>query len=274
MSGKDLYSTFYQKHRDNYGRKFAIFVAVSFHIAAIAGMWLFSHPSKPKQNLLKATPVTLASNPNRSSGKKSKAPTAGRQRRSKPKKTTTRKPKPVVKKPPPKKTPTDVGTRTEKKPKTKPKPVVEQAEKENPTGPDKTPAEQPVEPKEDRTIPIAKGGFGGLKDSGISFEMGSTSNKVDVKDYEFVSYFRLVHDKIARRWSRGGLVGGTAVIRFEIHRDGSIKKPEIIESAGKPYLDNPAKMAVVGADLPPLPQGIREDILIVDINFHYHNQRR
>lgn len=268
-----MYNQFYHKHRETYGRRLAIILAVGFHAAALGGMWLFSQPKKPKPQMLTATPVTLASNPNRASGKKSKAPTAGRQRPSKPKpkKTTVR--KPAAKKPPPKKTPTDIGTKREKAPKPKPKPKAPVAEVEQPSESEKEAPSPPVKQEEDRTIPIAKGGLGGVNDSGISFEMGSPNAKVDVKDFEFVSYFRLVHDKIARRWSRGGLVGGIAVIRFEIHRDGSIKAPQILKSAGKPYLDNPAKMAVVGADLPPLPQGIREDMLIVDINFHYHDPK-
>jgi len=274
MDPKDLYSHFFNHKRDHYGRTLAITLAVGFHVAALAGLWAFSQPSKPKNKLMLATPVTLSANPNRASGKKSKAPVAGRQKTNQPK------PKPQEKKPVAKKTPVkkpdEVGTRTDQKKKAKPKPAPE-----DPTPKDVKPTEQPKETpaepappqEEDRTIPIAKGGFGGVTDSGISFEMGSPNAKVDVKDFEFLSYFRQVHEAIARRWSRGGLTGGITTIRFEIHRDGSIKNPTIIQSAGKAYLDNPAKLAVIGADLPPLPQGVREDVLEIDINFHYQDQK-
>ena len=271
MSKKVVHSHFTSSRQENYGRRFAIFVSVALHLGTIAGLWLFSQDPKPKPQLLSATPVTLATNPNRSSGKKSKAPVAGRKKSSKPKS----KPpvKKNVKKPEPKKSTNEVGLNREKKPPVKTPPPPEETKPTSSKSLDKSPPDEPVEPEDDRTIPIARGGFGGTKDSGISFEMGSPNPNIDVKDYEFASYFRLVHDQISRRWSRGGLTGGVTTIRFHIHRNGKITDAEIIHSAGQAYLDNPAKFAVIGADLPPLPQGIREDLLIVNINFHYYNPK-
>jgi len=270
MSRKVVYSHFTSSKQELYGRRFAITLSIALHFGGLLGIWIFSQDAKPKPQLLSATPVTLATNPNRSSGKKSKAPVAGRKRSSKPK------PKPPAKKvtkPKVKKSPNEIGLNREKK---KPAKTPPPEEKSKPTASkslDKSPPDEPVEPEDDRTIPIARGGFGGTKESGISFEMGSPNPNIDVKDYEFASYFRLVHDQISRRWSRGGLTGGVTTVRFHIHRDGKITNAEVIQSAGQTYLDNPAKLAVIGAELPPLPQGIREDLLIVNINFHYYTPK-
>jgi TonB family protein len=181
-------------------------------------------------------------------------------------------------KPKPKLAKNEIGTKKkEDKPKPKPKkqepqPVAQTAKK---TVEEPAPAKPTPPPKEDDTRAAkARGGFGGDADSGLSLELGNPDEPLTIlEDLEFQSYFENLMRQTQQRWSIGGLQGGIAIIRVEIGRDGSILGAETVQSAGKTFLDSAAKRAVLGMELPPLPQGYRGQKLIVNLRFNYRKDR-
>lgn len=267
---------YYQKDHSQYGLRTGIIASVVIHIVAFAGLWWASHAAEERFKPRPAISVKLAGKPNPASGKKSKAPVAGKQRR-------TQKTKPKPKKTPPKKKttpkkrpaakPSDVGLNREKKAKKTPakKPAADT------NAPDKSRAKETAKPKpepdppEDKA-PVARGGFGGDDKSGLSFEVGN-SEEVDDADMEWQAYYRNVYTQVSRGWSRGSVVAGVTRVRFYIQKDGAIVQVQVVKSSGRSFLDSRSKRAVKRVSgLPPLPQGFQGDRLIINIDFDYTNQ--
>ena len=270
MSILDPYLRYYRDgNRADFGRRPAMVVSVSLHLAVVLAMVWFSqsHAEPPKP--LNAMPVALVQRSEvNTRGKKRKAPVQGRERqRTKP---TEQPPKPTPALKPDVKTGGEIGL---KKDRVKPQPKKDvSSQAEQPVLRQPKPEVTPPKPV-DTAIPIGSGGLGGEDEAGLSLEVGNPDQQIDVKDVEFLSYFRLIHAQIGRRWTKGSLTGGVTTVRFHIARDGSISNVSVTRSAGKPYLDGPAKRAVMGAELPPLPQGLKEDELVININFHYGTTR-
>lgn len=116
---------------------------------------------------------------------------------------------------------------------------------------------------------VKTGGTGGAADTGISFQMGGGQEGMRVEDLPYLAYLQSVQGELAQRWARTGLSGGVTTVTFRINRDGSIEDAEVSESSGKRHLDGPALRAVLGARLPPLPQGCQDDYLVLHYRFHY-----
>lgn len=259
---------------DNWREGLAL--SLVLHIAIFGGLFWLSYEGEDTRRLPPASiNVGLAQRPNTSAGgKKSDAPTAGKV--SKPKPTVTKEqPKPKAK-PKPKPAKNEVGTKKKEdkpKPKKEPEPVAETAsktvEKPTPAPPKVTPP-----PEDDTRSAKARGGFGGEEDSGLSLELGNPDEPLTVlEDLEFQSYFENLMRQLQQRWSIGGMSGGIAIVRVQIGRDGSIQGADVVESAGKNFLDSAAKRAVLGMELPPLPQGYRGEKLIVNLRFNYRKDR-
>jgi TonB family protein len=268
MTGIQTFGSHASNRAENLGRRAGIAVSLIMHGAAIAAMLFFSLPEKPRRQPPPSTAVTLAVRPDNSGfGKTRKAPVAGR-KRSKPAPSQT-KVEPKREQPKPKPANREVGLNREQPKRTETPPREEKISSEpEPKRPEPRRPEPPPERPQDPKLPIARGGIGGEEESGISLDMGQAQQEM-LKDGEFLSYMRLMYSQIARRWTRGSLTGGVATIRFQVDRDGSISEVTVLQSAGESFLDGPAKRAVMGAELPPLPQGFREDALIVNVNFHY-----
>ncbi len=235
------------------GFKFAVTLSVAVHVLAIGGMiaggLIKGRKEKP---LMQVLSVGLA-DPQMAQlgGKERKAPAVMRKvEKQQPK------PKEVTKKAPPKIEPTkdQIGLNRDKKP-VKEKEPAASIEKPQPT----------IEQPKKRTN---VGGTGGSEESGVAFDLSSDRPNLD-QNVEFIEYYRLVLGEVGRRWTKGGLDGGSTAITFEILRDGAIQHVEISESSGRAFLDGPAKRAVLGARLPPLPQGYKDDRLIFTIRFRY-----
>jgi protein TonB len=89
---------------------------------------------------------------------------------------------------------------------------------------------------------------------------GAPSNiLLDVSNFPFTYYLRQLQNKITEKWTppRGASVGGeTAIVLFEIDREGQIKEPSVERSSGNAIYDQSAVRAVLEASpFPPLPQG-------------------
>jgi TonB family protein len=100
---------------------------------------------------------------------------------------------------------------------------------------------------------------------------GGTS--IDVGDFPFDYYLRMVQAKIAERWAppRPAARGGErAIIMFEIGRDGSIKMPILEKSSGLSPYDQSALRAVAEASpFPPLPPEFKAPSLRVHFGFEF-----
>ncbi len=256
----------------NYGRKAGVILSLLFHAVAIGGVIWASVANRPDRPPPNAMTVKLGGPPKMElSGEARKAPVAGVSRK-KPTPAPKAKPKPVKKAPPKRATPkkNEIGlNRDKKKPEKKPAPTP--APEETPSrSTDPTPPKAEPEP-EDKAA-IARGGFGD-NGAGITMQVGDGSENVEKDDLEFINYYKTVLAEVSKQWVKTGLEGGTARIRFYIDREGRVSNMEVVQSAGRSFLDGPAKRAILASEFPPLPHGYRGDKLIFNINFQYGAQK-
>jgi len=257
----------------DYGRKTATWISITVHVLALSGMvWMGMAGESRRDDFGKAVPVKLGGPKNMNmGGSKRKAPVAGATAE-KPKPRQTRKtppkeqpkPKPQPKKPKEKVVPT--GSKQARKPpppdpEPEPAPVAENVRE----GADDPTPTQPVAEKSNRARGNVREGTG----SGVALELGDGSEVEDVDDLRFRSYLLAIHGAVATRWIKNSPVSGLTRIEFTILRDGSIEDVRIADSSGFAFLDNQAKRAVMGAELPPLPQGYERDRLLIAMNFNY-----
>ena len=247
------YLKHYSRGKDDFGFFLALSVSLILHFGLI-GIAYWASKGPKRHPLPTAITVSLASSlPSSRGGKQTKAPVI----RATPKKAVAKKKKKDVPKPK-KKTPKKdnrVGLKTRETTKKKYEPEKQET------------ADSGVE----RNRPT--GGAGGAEDNGIAFELGHRgAQDLNLQEAKFQGYYRTILDEVDRRWAKGNLTGGTATISFKVAKDGAVSRVEVSVSSGLAYLDGPAERAVLGARLPPLPQGFGEEELIVTINFRYGPQ--
>jgi TonB family protein len=95
---------------------------------------------------------------------------------------------------------------------------------------------------------------------------------VDASDFPFTYYLRQLHAKVSEQWRRPPLATAeqkSAVIYFEIDRDGQIRgEPRIKQSSGNELYDQAALRAVVSSiPFPPLPREFPGQYLQVNFGF-------
>jgi protein TonB len=88
----------------------------------------------------------------------------------------------------------------------------------------------------------------------------------------FGAYADRVIQLVSDKWQTGGLGGlhsaPTAIITFDILRDGSIRNVQIAQRSGNGTLDTSAQRAVMdAAPFPPLPQGYDRNAANVELRF-------
>lgn len=242
----------FARGQDDTGLVLAVVISLALHFGLV-GVLIWKSRTSGRHPLPTAITVSLVSSlPTSRGGKQTKAPVARKPRT----KTVVEKkketPKPKTRAP---QNDSKVGLKTKEKTTSKP-----------PARKPETPSTRDAQPS--RTQP--KAGAGGAEESGISFELGHRGrNDLDLEEAKFHAYYRTILDEVDQRWAKGNLVGGTTTVSFRVARDGSVSDVNVSVSSGHAFLDGPAKRAVLGARLPPLPQGFEEEELIVTINFHY-----
>lgn len=94
------------------------------------------------------------------------------------------------------------------------------------------------------------------------------------QDFEYAYYQRQMIARIATNWQQIPVRGkATVVIRFTVHRDGSISAAEVETSSGQSLLDRSALRAVVLAEpLPRLPESYPRDRVGVHLLFTYGSE--
>jgi len=104
--------------------------------------------------------------------------------------------------------------------------------------------------------------------------LGSGAVTLNVSDFPFAWYTRIVASKVTAAWSARALEGRQPVAVFEIGRDGQIIKMSIEKSSGNPYYDQAALRAITSANpFPPLPQDFKEPFLRVHMGFNFASER-
>jgi TonB family protein len=100
---------------------------------------------------------------------------------------------------------------------------------------------------------------------------GGTGGPVslDVPDFCCWDYINQMRETITRAWDNNQSVKGSALVKFTIMRDGTIRSPEIEKSSSYLALDNAALRAVQLTRLPPLPLLFPNETLTVHLRFDY-----
>ena len=269
MSPYDHYQQ--TKAMADYGRKTATVISIVIHVVLLSGVvWMGMGGESRREDFGKAVPVKLGGPKNTNTGgAKRKAPVAG---------TTREKPQPRrTRKPPPRET-----TKPKPRPKQPAEKVVptgtKQASKPPPPDPDPAPIAENVRSGADDPAPTpatearsnrARGNVREGTGSGVALELGDGSEVEDVRDLQFRSYLLAIHSAVATRWINTSPVNGMTRIEFTILRNGAIEDVSVARSSGFAFLDSQAKRAVMGAELPPLPQGYDRDRLLIAMNFNY-----
>jgi periplasmic protein TonB len=99
---------------------------------------------------------------------------------------------------------------------------------------------------------------------------GTGSSLEITGDFCCPEYLATMITRIRAAWNANQGARGTSLIRFTIHRDGSISDATIFQSSGIVTLDNAALRAVLSArTLPPLPDAYTNPTLTMRLSFEY-----
>jgi protein TonB len=104
--------------------------------------------------------------------------------------------------------------------------------------------------------------------------LGSGAVTLNVSDFPFAWYMRIISAKVTEGWSARALEGRQPVAVFEIGRNGQVSNLSIEKSSGNPYYDQAALRAIIGANpFPPLPEDYKQPFLRVHMGFNFDRER-
>jgi TonB family protein len=165
-----------------------------------------------------------------------------------------------------------------------PKPVVKPAPKPEPEIARKpVPSLTPKEPKPSPPVPLTAEDQPVVKEpeatpgpteqaAVVPPSVSSVVAGVDIPDFEFPYYLRLIQGKIGSLWSPPATVSGKdskeVVISFVLGATGKVRDVQVEKSSGNVYYDQAALRAIYMANpMPPLPKGFRDPHLKVHFSF-------
>jgi len=103
---------------------------------------------------------------------------------------------------------------------------------------------------------------------------GAGAMTLNVSDFPFAWYLRIVQGKVTERWVGKAIPGQQPVAVFEINRDGKVTALTIEKPSGNPYYDNAALRAITeAAPFPPLPPEFDGPVLRVHLGFNFTAER-
>ena len=106
--------------------------------------------------------------------------------------------------------------------------------------------------------------------TGLTTGGGGTGAALDITNFCCNEYIVDMQRRIERWWKRDLLERGTTVLKFTIHRDGTITDIEVETPSGSGVLDRAARAALMQASpLAPLPARYEGDTLVVHLSFPY-----
>lgn len=110
--------------------------------------------------------------------------------------------------------------------------------------------------------------------AGLSFGgQPGTGGDTDLKDFCCPDYLTQLVTTIDGAWSqKNQQESGKTVLKFTIHRDGSIRDVIVEKSSGFGVLDRASRGALEDARLLPLPADYKKDTLTIHLTFPYGTQ--
>lgn len=105
---------------------------------------------------------------------------------------------------------------------------------------------------------------------GLTTGGGGTGGQINLGNFCCPDYILEMNRLIMSNWNSRQNAQATTVMRFTIHRDGTITEVGVNTSSGYAMLDMFADRALKMAKLPPLPPAYTNETLTVDLSFEYH----
>jgi outer membrane biosynthesis protein TonB len=97
---------------------------------------------------------------------------------------------------------------------------------------------------------------------------GGSAATLEVKDFCCPDYITTILQRIENNWNKNVPGRGVTVLKFTIHRDGSITTITT-DSTTNEFFENQSRSALVLARLPPLPPEFKDDHLVIHLRFPY-----
>lgn len=155
----------------------------------------------------------------------------------------------------------------EEKPAPKPEAAPAPAATTRPAAPSKPSTGEEVREGSSPVETRSRGTGFGLSSGGGSSGAGV---QLDVSNFCCPEYIDRMSIQIRQNWDQRQTRGGITVVKFTIHRDGTIDEAKVDKPSGTPALDRAALRAVlVTARLPQLPPEFPNQTLTVRIAFEY-----
>jgi outer membrane biosynthesis protein TonB len=107
------------------------------------------------------------------------------------------------------------------------------------------------------------------QDTGLTVGGGAGSAAtLEVNDFCCPEYIQQILQRVEAQWNKSVPGRGATVLRFVIHKDGSVTNITT-DSTTNTFLENNSRVALVRAQLPPLPAEFKDDHLVVHLRFPY-----
>jgi outer membrane biosynthesis protein TonB len=107
------------------------------------------------------------------------------------------------------------------------------------------------------------------QDTGLSIGGAGVKNVgLEITDFCCPDYVAGMAERIQRNWNKNVSGRGVVILKFVIHRDGTITNVQT-EEATNSYLENNSRSALALAKLAPLPAEFKSDTLVVHLRFPY-----
>jgi outer membrane biosynthesis protein TonB len=97
---------------------------------------------------------------------------------------------------------------------------------------------------------------------------GGSAATLEVKDFCCPDYVQAILQRIEDKWSKNVPGRGATVLKFTIHRDGTITDITT-DSTTNQFFENQSRSALMQARLPPLPPEFKDDHLVIHLRFPY-----
>ena len=97
---------------------------------------------------------------------------------------------------------------------------------------------------------------------------GGSAATLEVKDFCCPDYITMILQRIEDKWNKNVPGRGFTILKFTIHRDGSITDIST-DSTTNQFFENQSRSALVLARLPPLPAEFKDDHLVIHLRFPY-----
>ena len=145
------------------------------------------------------------------------------------------------------------------------------------------PANKPIEKSTARKAnsgPEMKAGDARVETGGAAIPFGGLTRPsgggasgqayTDYANFCCPTYLSQMTDLIRRSWNPNQGAAGEVLMKFTIHRDGTLENVQVEKSSGNPMLDLESQRALLKTRaLPPLPREFTENTLTVHLGFEY-----